>query len=883
MGTTLASLVTNKRRVSALKSLGIVTVGDALTYYPFRVTEPVPLRAIREAAPGQQMAFAAVIRDMRVVPMNARRGYRLEATVDDADFARSRRVPGSTARLTFFSYRKSYVDWVSVRLRAGTSVVVSGMPGEYMGQLQFTHPEILTVAPVPAGAGAGLEGYARGAASGNGAFAGSADPYASAQSAYPPAATAPSGAALKYDADTVQEALTRVCRPRPVYHASSRISSEHIHETILGLLWMMGARTSSTPDGQLAGAGAAGIVAPATDTIAVQNGEEKSGTTAESGAEALSQSIPDVLPESVRKAKNLMHRAEAFLAIHDPASTARFKEAIETLRYEEAFVSQTSLLKSRQHAHKSSAHPCPLNEALETARASVGEAVAEPSTQPEASERGSATDLPDLPNLPNLRDRFIASLPFTLTAGQSQVVDDIASDLERDWPMQRLLQGEVGSGKTVVALAAMLQAVGAGYQAVLVAPTQVLAEQHYETISKMVSGLTLAQPGAKETDAAADVEGAMGASGASTVSSSKVTAEIPVTLLTGGMKLAARRKALAAAASGEPGIIVATHAAFSKTFQAPHLALVVIDEQHRFGVEQRESLNAKTDDGTTPHLLVMTATPIPRTLAMTLYGDLDVSVIDELPPGRQPIRTVHYTDAARLRLFGFMRQEIKKGRQIYVVYPLIKESETMDYKDLQDGYEAISRDFPLPEYVTTICHGKMKPEDKEESMRQFKSGEANIMVATSVIEVGVDVPNATVMVIESAERFGLSQLHQLRGRVGRGSEQSYCILMSGEKLSKEARLRLEAMCETNDGFRLAELDLKLRGAGDVNGTLQSGMAFDLKIANPTLDSQILTVTREAAAEVLTADPTLTQNGHEGLRELRKRYSGREEIDFSQIS
>ena len=268
---------------------------------------------------------------------------------------------------------------------------------------------------------------------------------------------------------------------------------------------------------------------------------------------------------------------------------------------------------------------------------------------------------------------------------------------------------------------------------------------------------------------------------------------------------------------------------------------------------------------------------------MLFRSDLDVSVIDELPPGRQPIRTVHYTDAARLRLFGFMRQEIKKGRQIYVVYPLIKESETMDYKDLQDGYEAISRDFPLPEYVTTICHGKMKPEDKEESMRQFKSGEANIMVATSVIEVGVDVPNATVMVIETAERFGLSQLHQLRGRVGRGSQQSYCILMSGEKLSKEARLRLEAMCETNDGFRLAELDLKLRGAGDVNGTLQSGMAFDLKIANTTLDSQILTVTREAAAEVLTADPTLAQNGHEGLRELRKRYSGREEIDFSQIS
>ena len=449
MDTTLASLVTNKRRVSALKSLGIVTVGDALTYYPFRVTEPVPLRAIREAAPGQQMAFAAVIRDMRVVPMNARRGYRLEAAVDDADFARSRRVPGSTARLTFFSYRKSYVDWVSMRLRAGTSVVVSGMPSEYMGQLQFTHPEILTVAPGSAGTGAGLEGYARGAASGNGAFAGSTDPYASAQSAYPPAAAAPSGAALKYDADTVQEALTRVCRPRPVYHASSRISSEHIHETILGLLWMMGARTSSTPDGQLAGAGSADIVAPTTDTIAVQNGEEKSGTTAESGAEALSQSIPDVLPESVRKAKNLMHRAEAFLAIHDPSSTSRFKEAIETLRYEEAFVSQTSLLKARSHAHKSAAHSCPL-----------------------------VTD--------SLRDQFIASLPFSLTAGQQQVIHDIAADLAHDWPMQRLLQGEVGSGKTVVALAAMLQAVDAGYQAVLVAPTQVLAEQHAETIGRMV-------------------------------------------------------------------------------------------------------------------------------------------------------------------------------------------------------------------------------------------------------------------------------------------------------------------------------------------------------------------------------------------------------------
>ena len=849
MGTTLASLVTNKRRVSALKSLGIVTVGDALTYYPFRVTEPVPLRAIREAAPGQQMAFAAVIRDMRVVPMNARRGYRLEATVDDADFARSRRVPGSTARLTFFSYRKSYVDWVSVRLRAGTSVVVSGMPGEYMGQLQFTHPEILTVAPVPAGAGAGLEGYARGAASGNGAFAGSADPYASAQSAYPPAATAPSGAALKYDADTVQEALTRVCRPRPVYHASSRISSEHIHETILGLLWMMGARTSSTPDGQLAGAGAAGIVAPATDTIAVQNGEEKSGTTAESGAEALSQSIPDVLPESVRKAKNLMHRAEAFLAIHDPASTARFKEAIETLRYEEAFVSQTSLLKARSHAHKSAAHSCPL-----------------------------VTD--------SLRDQFIASLPFSLTAGQQQVIHDIAADLAHDWPMQRLLQGEVGSGKTVVALAAMLQAVDAGYQAVLVAPTQVLAEQHAETIGRMVEQLKPA---------------------------------IPVTLLTGGMKLAARRKALAAASSGEPGIIVATHAAFSKTFQAPHLALVVIDEQHRFGVEQRESLNAKTDDGTTPHLLVMTATPIPRTAAMTWFGDLDISWLTELPGGRKPIRTVvvNEADAATMgRMFAHIRARVDAGERAYIVCPRIdaddEENEggsgvsaaagsargraaasgssartaaggratraAADAIGIDDPYETFDENGEtvarpplhavaeiadrlqkLPQFqgirFATLT-GRDKDDVKTQVMADFAGGETPILVSTTVIEVGVDVANANTMLIFDADHFGLAQLHQLRGRVGRGGTNSWAFLISRAEPGSPAEQRLEVIHHSLDGAEIAQADLEFRGAGDVLGDAQSGGKSSLKLLRVVKDADMIADARTRAGQLLAADPEL---------------------------
>ena len=849
MDTTLASLVTNKRRVSALKSLGIVTVGDALTYYPFRVTEPVPLRTIREAAPGQQMAFAAVIRDMRVVPMNARRGYRLEATVDDADFARSRRVPGSTARLTFFSYRKSYVDWVSMRLRAGTSVVVSGMPSEYMGQLQFTHPEILTVAPGSAGTGAGLEGYARGAASGNGAFAGSTDPYASAQSAYPPAAAAPSGAALKYDADTVQEALTRVCRPRPVYHASSRISSEHIHETILGLLWMMGARTSSTPDGQLAGAGSADIVAPTTDTIAVQNGEEKSGTTAESGAEALSQSIPDVLPESVRKAKNLMHRAEAFLAIHDPASTARFKEAIETLRYEEAFVSQTSLLKARSHAHKSAAHSCPL-----------------------------VTD--------SLRDQFIASLPFSLTAGQQQVIHDIAADLAHDWPMQRLLQGEVGSGKTVVALAAMLQAVDAGYQAVLVAPTQVLAEQHAETIGRMVEQLKPA---------------------------------IPATLLTGGMKLAARRKALAAAASGEPGIIVATHAAFSKTFQAPHLALVVIDEQHRFGVEQRESLNAKTDDGTTPHLLVMTATPIPRTAAMTWFGDLDISWLTELPGGRKPIRTVvvNEADAATMgRMFAHIRARVDAGERAYIVCPRIDADDAeneggsgvssaagsargraaasgssartaaggratraaADTIGIDDPYETFDENGEtvarpplhavaeiadrlqkLPQFqgirFATLT-GRDKDDVKTQVMADFAGGETPILVSTTVIEVGVDVKQASCIVIFDADRYGLSQLHQLRGRVGRGGTNSWAFLISRAEPGSPAEQRLEVIHHSLDGAEIAQADLEFRGAGDVLGDAQSGGKSSLKLLRVVKDADMIADARTRAEQLLAADPEL---------------------------
>ena len=520
--------------------------------------------------------------------------------------------------------------------------------------------------------------------------------------------------------------------------------------------------------------------------------------------------ITDCMPEAVRARYGLIPLRDAYYNIHFPQSAELLRQAQYRLKFDELLGIQLNVQSRR-------------------------------------TERLSKNNGFLFMKVGGVFNTFYnEKLPFPLTGAQKRVVKEIRQDTVTGFQMNRLLQGDVGSGKTLVALMSMLLAVDNGYQACMMAPTEILARQHFATITRMLDGMG-----------------------------------VKVAILTGASKARERRLALEGIASGEVHILIGTHALIEDRVQFANLGFVVIDEQHRFGVEQRARLWTKNEQP--PHILVMTATPIPRTLAMTLYGDLDVSVIDELPPGRRPIKTVHYTDAARLRLFGFMKQEIAKGRQVYVVYPLIKESEAMDYKDLTDGYEAISRDFPLPDYVTTICHGKMKPADKEESMRQFKSGEADIMVATSVIEVGVDVPNATVMVIESAERFGLSQLHQLRGRVGRGGEQSYCILMSGEKLSKESRARLDAMCETNDGFRLAELDLKLRGAGDINGTLQSGMAFDLKIANPTLDVQILTVSREAAAGILSADRTLSRPEHRGLRELRRRYSGREEIDFSMIS
>ncbi len=520
--------------------------------------------------------------------------------------------------------------------------------------------------------------------------------------------------------------------------------------------------------------------------------------------------IEEYLPEALRSRYGLMPLREALYNLHFPQSADQLRRAQYRLKFDELLGVQLGIQSRRTQR---------------------------------LSKLGGFL----FPRVGGVfRTFYERKLPFELTEAQKRVVREIRQDTVSGYQMNRLLQGDVGSGKTLVALLTMLLAVDNGFQACLMAPTEILARQHHATFMRLLEGM-----------------------------------DLRVAVLTGATRTRERRQILAGLADGSIHLLVGTHALIEEAVRFDNLGFVVIDEQHRFGVEQRARLWTKNEQP--PHVLVMTATPIPRTLAMTLYGDLDVSVIDELPPGRQPVRTVHYTDAARLRLFGFMKRQIALGRQVYVVYPLIRESEAMDYKDLHDGFEAISRDFPLPRYVTAVCHGQMKPADKEESMRQFKSGEAHILVATSVIEVGVDVPNATVMVIESAERFGLSQLHQLRGRVGRGSEQSFCILMTGEKLSREARARIRAMCETNDGFRLAELDLKLRGAGDVNGTQQSGMAFDLKIANPTLDVQILTLTREAAVEILGRDPALTEPANLGLRELAERYSGREKIDFSMIS
>ena len=519
--------------------------------------------------------------------------------------------------------------------------------------------------------------------------------------------------------------------------------------------------------------------------------------------------IPDTLPEYLVSRYKLYPLHESLHKIHFPANPDELEKARYRLKFEELFYIQLNLLRFKTNRNL---------KIKGFVFSSVGE---------------------------NFNNFYYNNLPFTLTEAQKRVMKEIRKDLGSGKQMNRLLQGDVGSGKTLVALMSMLIALDNGYQACIMAPTEILASQHYQTITKLLDGI-----------------------------------DIKLRLLTGSSKRTSRKSIAESLLDKSLNILIGTHALLEENVQFSNLGLVIIDEQHRFGVAQRARLWQKNLNP--PHILVMTATPIPRTLAMTLYGDLDVSVIDELPPGRIPIKTMHFTDSERNKVFGFVRNQIAEQRQIYFVYPLIKESETMDYKDLEDGWDTISRVFPAPKYCISIVHGKMTPAEKEMSMKLFKDGQAHILIATTVIEVGVDIPNATVMVIESAERFGLSQLHQLRGRVGRGADQSYCILMSSDKLSKDAANRIEVMIRTNDGFEIAETDLQLRGPGDIEGTQQSGIPFDLKIANLGRDGQIIEYVRNIADEILQKDPLLEDNQNLIFRtELKRLFS--QQQSWSNIS
>lgn len=508
----------------------------------------------------------------------------------------------------------------------------------------------------------------------------------------------------------------------------------------------------------------------------------------------------DTLPFELSRKLGLMPMEQALINIHFPKDMEAMYKAQFRLKFEELFYIQMQLL-IKNIARKGKIKGYPFSN--------VGD---------------------------KFLDFFHHHLPFGLTGAQKRVIKEIRHDMGQEVQMNRLLQGDVGSGKTIVAFMSCLLAIDNGFQACIVAPTEILATQHFEGISELAKPLGL-----------------------------------NVQLLTGSTKASVRKVLHQELHDGQINILIGTHALFEDKVIFKNLGLAIIDEQHRFGVEQRSKLWLKNT--LPPHILVMTATPIPRTLAMTLYGDLDVSVIDELPPGRKPIQTSHYFENKRLALWAFIKQEIAKGRQVYIVYPLIEESESMDYKNLMQGYEGISRDFPLPQYNVSIVHGQMTPGEKDIEMQRFAQGKTNIMVATTVIEVGVNVPNASLMVIESAERFGLSQLHQLRGRVGRGAEQSYCILMTGDKLSNDSKIRMQTMCQSNDGFVISEVDLKLRGPGNLMGKQQSG-TIPLRIADLVKDQDILQYAREQAIAILTLDPSLTLVEHQKIKEKLQRLDNK---------
>lgn len=768
LNTAISSIVSNKRRASALKSLGVITVKDALTYYPFRVTNPLKRAHLSQILPGQEVAFSATIQSINIVQMAARRGYRLEVNVaQDA----------AQAQIVYFSKNRQYVQWVSGRIAVGQTVVVGGTSGEFNGRLQFTHPQILTV-------------RAKSAESDDSAYNTDARVQNSDD----------------FSVQSVEDGIEKLCAPQPIYHANSRISSEHIHETILGLLRLFKTCDFGDPN------------VPDTDI--------------------LSDVLPDVLPQFVTNSRNLMHRAAAFESIHNPQNKNDFENAIHTMRYEEAFISQIAVLQSRKKSGENKAYTCENSE---------------------------------------LRKHFEESLPFELTEGQKNVISEITADMQGESqateesplkPMRRLLQGEVGSGKTIVAMSAMLQAVGSGHQAVLIAPTQVLASQHATNLQQMIE---------------------------------RAGINVEITLITGGMKLASRRSALAKVASGEPAIIVATHAAFSASFKPTNLALVIIDEQHRFGVEQRDTLLRKISGNAVPHLLVMTATPIPRSAAMTWFGDLDASYLTELPGGRKPIRTfvINEEDSHKMAsMFYHIRSRIDAGERAYVVCARIDSEDSEEnndntyntynnadaiYQENQDSYTLNSQNTQNTQIAQREVHtvlqiskrlqnlpqfkgvefaqltGRTSDEEKREIMHKFDSGQIQILVSTTVIEVGVDVAKASCIVIFDADRFGLAQLHQLRGRVGRSGTQSWAFLVSNAPNNQLAAERLQVVENSLDGAIIAQKDLELRNVGDVLGDSQSGGKSSLKLLRVVKDAKIIAEAREDANTLLEHDPTLLEH------------------------
>lgn len=768
LNTAISSIVSNKRRASALKSLGVITVKDALTYYPFRVTNPLKRAHLSQILLGQEVAFSATIQSINIVQMAARRGYRLEVNVaQDA----------AQAQIVYFSKNRQYVQWVSGRIAVGQTVVVGGTSGEFNGRLQFTHPQILTV-------------RAKSAESDDSAYNTDVRVQNSDD----------------FSVQSVEDGIEKLCAPQPIYHANSRISSEHIHETILGLLRLFKTCDSGDPN------------VPDTDI--------------------LSDVLPDVLPQFVTNSRNLMHRAAAFESIHNPQNKNDFENAIHTMRYEEAFISQIAVLQSRKKSGENKAYTCENSE---------------------------------------LRKHFEESLPFELTEGQKNVISEITADMQGESqateesplkPMRRLLQGEVGSGKTIVAMSAMLQAVGSGHQAVLIAPTQVLASQHATNLQQMIERAGL---------------------------------NVEITLITGGMKLASRRSALAKVASGDPAIIVATHAAFSASFKPTNLALVIIDEQHRFGVEQRDTLLRKISGNAVPHLLVMTATPIPRSAAMTWFGDLDASYLTELPGGRKPIRTfvINEEDSHKMAsMFYHIRSRIDAGERAYVVCARIDSEDSEEnndntyntynnadaiYQENQDSYTLNTQNTQNTQIAQREVHtvlqiskrlqnlpqfkgvefaqltGRTSDEEKREIMHKFDSGQVQILVSTTVIEVGVDVAKASCIVIFDADRFGLAQLHQLRGRVGRSGTQSWAFLVSNAPNNQLAAERLQVVENSLDGAIIAQKDLELRNVGDVLGDSQSGGKSSLKLLRVVKDAKIIAEAREDANTLLEHDPTLLEH------------------------